>query len=74
MRNESNTFLGYKKMCGQTVAEFRKRLLDIDEDGNIRETIVMDKPSCELRLKNLKAGGYPCDQTALALHNWPTNK
>ncbi len=71
MRNETVTFVGYKQICDYTVAEFRPLFPRFDGNGHIKETFVINRSSCEMRLKNLKKGGYSHDQTALALEQWP---
>lgn len=60
---ELDLFLGYSKVCGNLVAEFALNGFD--------KPAVLNKESCERRLENLKAGGYPHDQTEAALRGWP---
>ncbi len=60
-------FLGYKRINGNTVAEFENRKLGPSEGP----TFVLDKSSCEVRLRNLESGGFDCGETQLALDEWP---
>lgn len=71
MYKERDKFVGYNRNYGYTVAEFRAALPHVGEDGIIKEIILLDKPSCYSRLKNLRKGGYPHDQTLLAWETWP---
>lgn len=66
-RGECATFLGFRNVCGNIVAEFMSPIVDYDG----LQTFVMNKKSCEARLDNLKNGGRPHEQTALALRHWP---
>ena len=70
VRSESDEFIGYKKISGYIVAEFRSLCHFFDEDGQVH-TFVLNKSSCESRLKNLQMGGYPHNQTSIALERWP---
>ena len=61
MKGEHAKFLGFRKICGNTVAVFNSGFSEW----------VMDQQSCETRLHNLQRGGYPCEQTQDALNSWP---
>lgn len=67
MDQEPCTFLGYMNVCGRVVAEFKELYVY----GANRGQTVLDRASCEERLKNLKGAGRPHDQTEYALQHWP---
>jgi hypothetical protein len=35
------------------------------------EPIALTRAECALRLKNLRAAGYDCEETAVAVDTWP---
>ena len=72
---ENLEFVGYEEICGYTVAKFRYRYGGYYEQTSrgceYRTSLVMNKASCEERLRNLLQGKHPCEQISLVLQFWP---
>jgi hypothetical protein len=61
-KKELIEFIGYEKRGGNNVAMFK---------SGFNNSFCLDKRSLKLRIKNLKAGGFPSDISGIALENWP---
>jgi len=64
--DEGMVFIGYERREDNLVAKF--------ETGYPQRPItVFAKSDLEIRLRNLQEGGWPCDQTEMALRGWPAS-
>lgn len=65
MQKELEKFIGYEKRGETTVAVFERI-------SNTEPGFVLNYARLSTRLYRLKKGGYPHDQTFLALNDWPS--